>query len=74
MNVNIKKIILPNLPYVLFVWLFSKVSQAVRLAAGTDLSEKILNLVGGFSAAFENMAPSFSPIDLLVGIMGAVIV
>jgi Type IV secretory pathway, VirD4 components len=74
MNVNIKKIILPNLPYVLFVWLFDKVSQAFRLAAGTDLSAKILNLGGGFSAAFENMALSFFPLDLLVGIMGAVII
>lgn len=49
MNINIKKIILPNLPYVLFVWLFDKVGQALRLAQGADLSAKILNLGGGFS-------------------------
>ena len=74
MNINIKKIILPNLPYVLFVWLFDKVGQAFRLAQGADLSAKILNLGGGFSAAFENMAPSLHPVDLLIGITGAVII
>ena len=74
MNVNIKKIILPNLPYVLFVWLFDKVGQAFRLAQGADLSAKILNLGGGFSAAFESMAPSFHLLDLCIGIAGAVII
>ena len=74
MNINIKKIILPNLPYVLFVWVFDKIGQAFRLAEGADLSAKILNLGGGFTAAFGNMAPSFHPIDLLVGVAGAVII
>lgn len=50
---NVKKIILPNLPYILFIWLFSKVGQAFRLVAGADLSAKILNLGTGFSLAFE---------------------
>jgi len=71
---NIKKIILPNLSYVLFVWLFDKVGQAFRLAGGADLSAKILNLGGGISAAFESMVPSFHPADLLIGIVGAVII
>jgi len=71
---NIKKIILPNLPYVLFIWLFDKLGQAFRLAGGTDLSAKILNLGGGFQAAFENMAPSFHAVDFCIGIVGAVII
>lgn len=74
MNVNIKKIILPNLPYVLFLWLFDKVGQAFRLAQGSDPSAKILNLGGGFTAAFESMAPSFHLLDLCIGIAGAVII
>lgn len=71
---NIKKIILPNLPYVLFLWLFDKVGQAFRLAQGSDPSAKILNLGGGFTAAFESMAPSFHLLDLCIGIAGAVII
>ena len=61
---NTKKFILPNLPYVLFIWIFDKVAQAFRLAGGADLSAKVLNLGNGFSAAFESMAPSFHPLDL----------
>lgn len=71
---NIKKIILPNLPYVLFIWLFDKVGQAFRLAGGTDLSAKVLNLGNGFSAAFQSMGLSLHPIDFVVGIAGAVII
>lgn len=74
MNVNIKKIILPNLPYVLFLWLFDKVGQAFRLAAGADLSAKIINLGGGFNAAFENMVPSLHLLDLCVGIVGMTVI
>ena len=71
---NIKKIILLNLPYVLFLWLFDKVGQAFRLAAGADLSAKIINLGGGFNAAFENMAPSLHLLDLCVGIVGMTVI
>lgn len=74
MNINIKKIILPNLPYVLFIWLFDKVGQAFWLAGGVDLSSKILNLGNGFTAAFQSMGPSLHPLDLCIGIAGAVII
>nr|WP_101773796.1 type IV secretory system conjugative DNA transfer family protein [Peptostreptococcus faecalis] len=73
-EINYKKLILPNLPYLLFVWLFDKVSQAVRLAPGADLSAKILNLGSGFSSAFQNFAPSLHLTDILVGIIGAVVI
>lgn len=74
MNVNIKKIILPSLPYVLFLWLFDKVGQAFRFAAGADISAKIINLGGGFNAAFENMALSLHLLDLCVGIVGMAVI
>lgn len=74
MNVNIRKIILPNLPYVLFLWLFDKAGQAFRLAAGADLSAKIINLGGGLNAAFENIAPSLHLLDLCVGIVGMTVI
>ena len=73
-QINYKKLILPNIPYVFFVYLFDKVGQAVRLAPGADISAKILNITQGFSAAFENALPSVYPLDLLVGIVGAVII
>ena len=71
---NIKKLILTNLPYVLFVYPFDKVSQAFRLAPGADLSAKILSIGDGFASAFSSLAPSFHFLDLLIGIAGAVII
>ena len=73
-NINLKKLILPNLPYVLFVYLFDKVAQAVRLAPGADLSGKLLAIENGFSAAFASPLPSFHPLDILIGIAGAVVI
>ena len=46
-QINYKKLILPNIPYVFFVYLFDKVGQAVRLAPGADISAKILNITQG---------------------------
>ena len=66
--VNIKKLLLPNLPYV-FIGLFAtNLGEAFRLMPGADLSEKLLHITVGFSAAFESLMPSFHPFDLLVGI------
>ena len=74
MKPEVKKLILLNLPYLLFVYLFGKVGQAFRLAQGIDLSAKLLHIGQGFTAAFSSAAPSFHPIDLLIGIAGAVII
>lgn len=67
--VNIKKIIIPNLPYLLFALLGTKCGQAVRLAPGLDFSQKALHILDGFRLAFESLLPSFHPTDLLVGIL-----
>ena len=58
MKPEMKKLIIVNLPYLLFVYLFGKLGQTYRLAAGADLSEKLLHLADGFSLAFESAAPS----------------
>ncbi len=71
---NVKKLILTNLPYVLFMYPFDKVSQAFRLAPGANLSAKILSIGDGFANAFSSLAPSFHLVDLLIGIVGAVII
>ena len=74
MKPEIKKQIILHLPYLMFVYLFDKVAQAFRLAQGADLSAKLMNIGQGFSAAFANAAPSFNPMDLLIGVAGAVII
>lgn len=74
MKPNIKKLLILNAPYLLFVYLFDKVGQAVRLSPGADLSGKLLSIGSGFSAAFSNALPSFAPTDLLIGIVGVVVI
>ena len=74
MKPEIKKLLILNAPYLLFVYLFDKVGQAVRLSPGADLSGKLLSIGSGFSAAFSNALPSFAPMDLLIGIVGAVVI
>ena len=70
---NMKKMFLLNLPYLLFVYPFDKLAQAFRLAPGADLSGKLLSIGDGFTAAFSSPWLSFHPTDLLIGIAGAVI-
>ena len=70
---NMKKLFLLNLPYLLFVYPFDKLAQAFRLAPGTDLSGKLLSIGDGFTAAFSSPWLSFYPTDLLIGIAGAVV-
>ena len=74
MKPEVKKLLILNLPYLLFVYLFDKVGAAIRLSPGADASGKLLHLGEGFSAAFSSIAPSFHPADLLIGMAGAVIV
>ena len=74
MKNKLKKYLLPNLPYLFFVYLFDKLCQAVRLAPGLDASEKLLHIGQGFQTAFANSAPSFHALDICVGILGAVLV
>ena len=70
---NMKKLFLLNLPYLLFVYPFDKLAQAFRLAPGANLSGKLLSIGDGFTAAFSSPWLSFHPTDLLIGIAGAVI-
>ena len=73
-TVNIKKAILPNLPYVFIALFATKPGQAWRLAPGTDFSGKALHLMEGFATAFSSLVPSFHPIDLCVGVAAALLI
>lgn len=73
-QVNYKKLILPNIPYVFIGLIATKLGQAARLAPGVDFSSKALHIQDGISMAFESILPSLYPIDLLVGIAAAVII
>ena len=74
MTDKLKKQIILNLPYLIFVYLFDKLCQGIRLAPGADASEKLLHIGQGFSAAFASLAPSFHLLDLCMGAAGAVLI
>jgi len=71
---DIKKLLILNLPYLIFVYLFAKCGEAYRLAAGAGLLGKLLHFADGFAAAFANPLLSLHLFDLCIGITGAVIV
>ena len=69
-DIDIKKLIILNLPFVLFFYLANKAAQGFRLAEGADLGTRIFNLNTGFAAAFSNPMPSLYHLDLLAGVVG----
>ena len=71
---NIKKFLLPNIPYVFIALFATKLGQAWRLAPGMDFSGKALHLMEGFAAAFQSALPGFHPIDLCVGVAAALLI
>ena len=71
---NIKKFLLPNIPYVFIALFATKLGQAWRLAPGMGFSGKALHLMEGFAAAFRSALPSFHPIDLCVGVAAALLI
>ena len=71
---NIKKFLLPNIPYAFIALYATKLGQAARLAPGTDFSGKALHLMEGFATAFSSLVPSFHPIDLCVGVAAALLI
>jgi type IV secretory pathway, VirD4 component len=71
-TVTLKKQVIFHLPYLMFLLVFAKLGQTVRLAPGADASQKLLGLSEGFTLAFQSMWPG-AALDWLVGLCGAVI-
>ena len=73
-QINVKKLLLPNIPYVFIALFATKLGQAARLSPGADFSAKALHIMEGFAAAFQSALPSFHPIDLCVGVAAALLI
>lgn len=67
-NVDKKKLILMNLPYVLAAYFCDKVAFLWRTSPGSDPSEKMMSAMNGMENMFQNPLPSLFPRDLLIGI------
>jgi len=73
MKKDIKKLLILNLPFV-FVWYFAdKISWLYRMVDAPNVGMKIYGCTMYFSSAFKNLLPSFHPIDILVGVVLALV-
>ena len=73
-KINVKKIVVTNLPYGFIALLFTKLGQAVRLSPGNDIATKLRGILDGLDMASQSAMPSFHPFDLLIGIAIAAII
>ena len=69
-KLDIKKLVLLNLPYVFAFYFVDKLATVFRLAPGTEFIDKLTGGFANFGAAFANPLPSFHPVDLLIGVAG----
>ena len=67
-NIDKKKLVLMNLPYVLAGYFCDKVACLWRVSPGRDASAKMMEVMAGLEGLFSNPLPSFYPRDLLVGV------
>ena len=67
-NIDKKKLVLMNLPYVLTGYFCDKIAYLWRVSPGQDASAKMMAVMGGMEGLFSNPLPSFYPRDLLIGV------
>ena len=67
-QLNIKKLILLNLPYILMGLFSTNFGEAWRMAVGADASAKMLSFFSMLPMALTSWWPSLHPLDLLVGL------
>ena len=67
-QVNVKKLVLLNLPYFLLGLFATNLGEACRLATGADASAKMLSFFSTLPVALASWWPSLHPLDLLVGL------
>ena len=66
-NIDKKKLVLMNLPYVLAGYFCDKIACLWRVSPGQDASAKMMAVMAGMEGLFSNPLPSFYPKDLLIG-------
>ncbi len=69
-----KKKVTKVLPFIMLGYFANKLSQAFTSADGTQLGDIIMNGIRNVGQVFRNPLPSFNPIDLLIGVAGALLI
>ena len=71
---SLKKVIVPNLPYVFIFWVCLKLGTAYRLAVGVNFAQKLVGMMAAIGPAFQDFSPGLNMADWLIGIIGAVLI
>ena len=71
-QLDIKKLLLLNMPYILMGLFATNFGEGWRMAVGADASAKMLSFFSTLPVALASWWPSLHPLDLVVGIVGAV--
>ena len=67
-QLDIKKLLILNLPYILMGLFATNFGEAWRMAQGADASAKMLSFFSTLPVALASWWPSLHPLDLLVGL------
>ena len=67
-QLDIKKLLVLNLPYILMGLFATNFGEAWRMAVGADASAKMLSFFSTLPVALASWWPSLHPLDLLVGL------
>ena len=67
-QLDIKKLLILNLPYLLMGLFATNFGEAWRMARGADASAKMLSFFSTLPVALASWWPSLHPLDLLVGL------
>lgn len=69
---NPKKLLLLNMPYLVFAYFFNKLAWLYRVSKETAVLDKVFGVLNSMDKAFQNPLPSFQPQDLLIGAAGGI--
>lgn len=69
---NLKKLLLLNMPYLVFAYFFNKLAWLYRVSKESTVLDKVLGILNSMDKAFQNPLPSFQPQDLLIGAAGGI--
>ena len=67
-QLDIKKLLLLNMPYILMGLFATNFGEAWRMAVGADASAKMLSFFSTLPVALASWWPSLHPLDLVVGL------
>jgi len=68
---SLKKILVPDIPYLFILWACLKIGTTYRLVAGADFAHELIGMAQTTNTVFADSAPGLAPFDWLVGIVGA---